>query len=171
MPHLTSLNPARVVAAGGLAGALLLGALVVPAATFAKGGNPAVRATGTCTIDSTSKLKAKHDNGRIEVEFEVDQNRNNRLWKITSRRTTGIGSSPARARTVGSQRLVHRPAPGREPVGHGHHRRARDQRHDGRGLPGDSTSDRSCRVRGRVRLLGASSSLRTKSRPRLPGME
>ncbi len=83
MSRLTRLSATRLVASGGLAAALTLGALVAPAATFAKGGNPAVRATGTCTIASRATLKAKHDNGRIEVEFEVDQNRNNRLWRIT----------------------------------------------------------------------------------------
>jgi len=71
----------RLIATSGIASALLLGTLAAPAATFARGGD-GVRATGTCTINSTSKLKAKHDDGRIEVEFEVDQNRNNRLWTV-----------------------------------------------------------------------------------------
>lgn len=35
---------------------------------------------GTCTGNSTSKIKAKLDDGRIEVEFEVDQNRNGVRW-------------------------------------------------------------------------------------------
>ena len=54
-----------------------------PGGHLRQGRQPVVRATGTCTIASTATLKAKHDNGRIEVEFEVDQNRNNRLWRIT----------------------------------------------------------------------------------------
>ncbi len=82
MSRPTSLGATRILASSGLAAALTLGALVAPAATFAKGGNPAVRATGTCTLHSTVKLKAKHDNGRIEVELEVDQNRNNRAWSV-----------------------------------------------------------------------------------------
>lgn len=73
----------RLIATAGLASAVLLGTLAAPAATLAKGGGTVIRATGTCTANSTSKLKAKHDNGRIEVEFEVDQNRNGRLWKVT----------------------------------------------------------------------------------------
>lgn len=82
MSRFMSLSPSRLIASSGLTLALTLGALAVPAATFAKGGNAAVQATGSCTLHSTAKLKAKHDNGRIEVEFEVDQNRNNRLWSV-----------------------------------------------------------------------------------------
>lgn len=82
MHRLTSLGATRLIASSGLAAALTLGALVAPAATFAKGGNAVVRATGTCTVQSTVKLKAKHEDGRIELELEVDQNRNNRLWNI-----------------------------------------------------------------------------------------
>ena len=71
----------RLVATSGIASAILIGTLIAPAATLAKGSD-GVRATGACTINSTSKIKAKLDNGRIEVEFEVDQNRNNRLWTV-----------------------------------------------------------------------------------------
>lgn len=47
---------------------------------MAKGGD-AVRVAAKCSPGVTGKLKAKNDSGRIEVEFEVDQNRNNRLWR------------------------------------------------------------------------------------------
>jgi hypothetical protein len=56
---------------------------VVPAA-LAKNGDPQVR--GTCTASSTTKLKLRNENGRIKVEFEVDQNRNSVPWKVTLRR-------------------------------------------------------------------------------------
>ena len=36
----------------------------------------AKRVAGKCTGNSTSKLKVKPDNGGLETEFEVDQNRN-----------------------------------------------------------------------------------------------
>jgi hypothetical protein len=72
----------RLLVGGGLASAILFGALAAPAATLAKGGDGVVRATGTCSGASTAKIKAKHDDGRIEVEYEVDQNRNNRLWTV-----------------------------------------------------------------------------------------
>jgi hypothetical protein len=41
-----------------------------------------VRVAGTCTGASTSKLKLSAENGRIEVEFEVDQNRNGVRWIV-----------------------------------------------------------------------------------------
>jgi hypothetical protein len=44
------------------------------------------RVTGTCTDGSTVKLKAKRDDGRLEVEFEVDQNRNGVRWQVRARR-------------------------------------------------------------------------------------
>jgi hypothetical protein len=52
-----------------------------------RGGNDrAKRVAGKCTDGSTSKLKVKHDDGRLETEFEVDQNRNGVTWKVTIRR-------------------------------------------------------------------------------------
>jgi hypothetical protein len=38
---------------------------------------------GTCSGSSTWKLKAKLDDGRLETEFEVDQNRVGRRWRVT----------------------------------------------------------------------------------------
>ena len=65
-----------------LAAALVLLALASPA--VAKEGDILVR--GTCTGPSTAKLKLSEENGRIEVEFEVDQNRNGVAWTITLER-------------------------------------------------------------------------------------
>lgn len=56
--------------------ALALGA--VPA--LAKDGD--VLARGTCTGATAAKLKLSPENGRIEVEFEVDQNRNGVRWNV-----------------------------------------------------------------------------------------
>jgi hypothetical protein len=39
--------------------------------------------TGTCSASSQSKLKAKADDGRLETEFEVDQNRVGERWRVT----------------------------------------------------------------------------------------
>ena len=58
--------------------ALALLALGSPA--FAKDGDVVVR--GACTAKSASKLKLSAENGRIEVEFEVDQNRNGVPWTV-----------------------------------------------------------------------------------------
>jgi len=46
----------------------------------------AVRVAGTCTDGSTAKLKIKPDNGRVEVEFEVDENRNGKKWGVQMKR-------------------------------------------------------------------------------------
>src|SRR5947208_14014411 len=42
-----------------------------------------VTVRGKCSIASTAKLKAKADDGRIETEFEVDQNRVGKRWRVT----------------------------------------------------------------------------------------
>ena len=42
--------------------------------------------SGTCTGASTAKLKLSQENGRIEVEFEVDQNRNGMRWTVVLER-------------------------------------------------------------------------------------
>jgi hypothetical protein len=60
---------------------------MVPAA-LAKGGRDHrdVRVQGVCTQRSTSELKLSSEDGALEVEFEVDQNRNRVPWKVTLRR-------------------------------------------------------------------------------------
>jgi hypothetical protein len=68
--------------------AMLCGVLAaVPAlglTATAKNGD--VRVAGTCTGASASKLKLSAENGRVEVEFEVDQNRNGVRWNVVLRR-------------------------------------------------------------------------------------
>jgi len=44
------------------------------------------RVAGSCTGGSTAKLKVKPDDGRLETEFEVDQNRNGVRWAVRIRR-------------------------------------------------------------------------------------
>ena len=61
-----------------LAGVVALAA--APAAVSKDGDD--VRVAGTCTKASTSKLKLSDEDGRIEVEFEVDQNRRGVRWTI-----------------------------------------------------------------------------------------
>jgi len=55
-------------------------ALVAVPTGMAKDGD--IRVRGTCTKSSTSKLKLSEEDGRIEVEFEVDQNRNGVRWNV-----------------------------------------------------------------------------------------
>jgi hypothetical protein len=65
-------------------------ALMVPAAlaavpvALAKDGD--VRRAGRCSAASTSKIKLSEENGRIEIEFEVDQNRGGVRWNVVLRK-------------------------------------------------------------------------------------
>jgi hypothetical protein len=66
------------------AAALVLSALVVPLVAagpaVARHGGDGVVERGGCSGSATWKLKAKHDDGRIEVEAEVDSNRSGQVW-------------------------------------------------------------------------------------------
>src|SRR5580765_3002367 len=53
----------------------VLGAGLLASTASASGGDRALQVSGTCSARSASKLKAKLDDGRIETEAEVDQNR------------------------------------------------------------------------------------------------
>jgi hypothetical protein len=66
----------------------VLSALVVLAPAAAKDRDVLVR--GTCTGPSSSKLKLSEEDGRIEVEFEVDQNRNGVRWSVVLRRPSAV---------------------------------------------------------------------------------
>ena len=63
----------------GILAVAALGATGAPVAAK----STAITATGHCTAATVWKLKIKPDNSRIEVEFQVDQNRNNRLWRVS----------------------------------------------------------------------------------------
>lgn len=41
-----------------------------------------VRVRGTCSAASSAKLKLSPENGRVEVEFEVDQNQVGKPWGV-----------------------------------------------------------------------------------------
>jgi hypothetical protein len=89
-------------------------ALVAAPAGTAKDGD--IRVRGTCTKASMSKLKLSEEDGRIEVEFEVDQNRNGVRWKVViarngkqlvrTTRVTGGRSGSFEARVVASNSPV-----------------------------------------------------------------
>jgi hypothetical protein len=64
------------------------GVLAAATPIAAKDGDVLVR--GTCTKASTSKLTLSEEDGRIEVEFEVDQNRSGVRWSVTLRRPTTV---------------------------------------------------------------------------------
>ena len=77
--------------------AAALAVTIAPTAS-AKGGD-GIRVPGTCSGATSSELKVKHDDGRIEVEFEVDQNRNGVRWNVQLRRAATVAFEGAR-RTV-----------------------------------------------------------------------
>ena len=92
---MTKVNVGIVAALGGLVLALGAAPLAV-----AKDGDKLVR--GTCSGPSTSKLKLSNEDGRVEVEFEVDQNRNGVRWAVVLRspatvlvRTTRVTRGPS----------------------------------------------------------------------------
>lgn len=64
-----------------LAAAFAVGALAVAPSAMAKDGD--VIKEGNCTGGSDWKLKLSEENGQIEVEFEVDQNKVGDKWRVT----------------------------------------------------------------------------------------
>jgi hypothetical protein len=62
-----------------IAGALAL--TVTASAPASAKGNPVIK-SGACSANSHWKLKLKPDNGRIEVQFEVDSNVNGQTWHV-----------------------------------------------------------------------------------------
>src|SRR5437764_11662924 len=58
------------------------GSLMVAAPAFASGGSTGVRNAGACSQQSTWTLKAKPDDARIEVEFQVDSNKAGQSWTV-----------------------------------------------------------------------------------------
>jgi hypothetical protein len=78
----------------GRAAALITGVLVAttlvaaPMAVSAKDGD--ILRRGDCTARSDWKLKLSPENGRIEVEFEVDQNRNGQRWNVKLKRNGNV---------------------------------------------------------------------------------
>jgi hypothetical protein len=56
--------------------------LLIATPAGAKGGSPTVEARGGCAGGGGWKLSAKHDDRRIEVEYEVDTNRPGQLWHV-----------------------------------------------------------------------------------------
>jgi hypothetical protein len=70
----------------------VLGLLAVGSPALAKDGDVLVR--GSCSARSAVKLKLSDENGRIEIEAEVDQNRNGVPWTVV---LTRDGTRVARA--------------------------------------------------------------------------
>ena len=75
---------------GGLATVAALVLCTVPAAFAAPAKDGDTRVTGSCTKATSAKLKLSEENGRIEVEFEVDQNRVGRSWAVVLRQNGAV---------------------------------------------------------------------------------
>jgi hypothetical protein len=85
---------------------------VVAPLTAALAKNPRdIRAAGSCTGASTAKIKLSPEDGRIEVEFEADQNRNGVSWKWGLARNgrtiaSGIATTKAPSGSFTVRRLI-----------------------------------------------------------------
>jgi len=84
----------RKAAVLALAAGVAVPVLAAPSALASSGsrhgGGSRVEASGTCTGGGTWTLRAKADNGALEVEYEVDTNVVGQAWKtvVTDNGTT-----------------------------------------------------------------------------------
>jgi hypothetical protein len=84
----------RLTARLGIAGAsaaMLIGGIAAGPAS-AKGGG-GVQRSGSCTATSDWKLKAKPDDGRLEVEGEIDSNRSGQRWHWTFKHNGSVSAT------------------------------------------------------------------------------
>jgi hypothetical protein len=71
--------------------AVIPAALALLAATAtAKDGD--IRVGGSCTGGTSAKIKLSPEDGGIETEFEVDQNRSGVTWKVVLRRNGEVAA-------------------------------------------------------------------------------
>jgi hypothetical protein len=92
-----------------------------PGALAGSDKGPEVIKRGKCSGSSTWKLKAHLDDGRLETEFEVDQNRVGRRWRVTlvqNGRTvfSGVKRTVAPSGSFEARKLLSN-APGADRVG------------------------------------------------------
>jgi hypothetical protein len=73
-------SKAALVTTSGVVAAMC--ASVIAAAPAQAQGGTAVTASGACTGHGSWNLEATHDNGRIEIEFQVDVNRVGKTWHV-----------------------------------------------------------------------------------------
>jgi hypothetical protein len=77
------MNRTRTLTLGATIAATLVTPMAVGSAQAS--GGAAVTRHGTCAGGATYTLKAKHDDGLVEVEWEVDSNRAGRSWTVRLR--------------------------------------------------------------------------------------
>ena len=73
--------------------ALLLTVPVLAAGPAQARGGDDVRRSGSCSASTDWKIKAKPDDGRIEVEAEIDSNRNGQTWRWTLRHEGNVAAT------------------------------------------------------------------------------
>ena len=73
-------------------GLLVMGALAASAPTAAAKDGDVIQ-TGSCSGSADWKLKLSPENGKIEVEFEVDQNKVGKTWHVKIKRNGNVLAS------------------------------------------------------------------------------
>jgi hypothetical protein len=71
----------RAYPAATMGVAVLLGSVVAAIPAHAGGGD-FIEESGACSMRSSWDMKAKHDTGRIELEFSVESNRVGQAWSV-----------------------------------------------------------------------------------------
>jgi hypothetical protein len=77
------MNLTRVVGAAAVAALSLSTLMLTTTSAEAKGGRVRVHTSGACSASTEWELKSKVDDGRLEVEFEVDASRKGQVWTVT----------------------------------------------------------------------------------------
>jgi len=90
----------RTALAALAASAITLPIGLAAPATASHGGGDAVRTSGGCSGTAHWKLKAKADDGRIEVEGEIDSNKAGQAWKWTLKHNGSL-SAKGTSKTAG----------------------------------------------------------------------
>jgi hypothetical protein len=75
----------RTLTTLGLAALVAAVALIAAAPAVASDDDDIIR-RGSCSGSADWKVKLDFDDGRIETEFEVDQNRNGQRWRVVLKR-------------------------------------------------------------------------------------
>ncbi len=76
--------------------AVLLAALPVATSTAAQASDDEKIRRGSCSGSTDWKIKAKSDDGRIEVEGEIDSNQNGQTWKWVLRHDGSVSARGTR---------------------------------------------------------------------------
>ncbi|WP_370246673.1 hypothetical protein [Nocardioides sp.] len=87
------MNRLVLVPTAALAAGLTAGLVLGTAPAQASGSDGRVQRTGSCSGSTDWKIKAKPDDGRVEVEAEIDSNRTGQRWTWTLRHDGGASAN------------------------------------------------------------------------------